>query len=78
MSLSGIFDNKKSKVPKKTKDTWTGKVYEARNQAYQALAPSEGMDPRKTLGWFDLCRRYPGRFEDVASGRRIDASGRLI
>ncbi len=78
MVLSGIFNNKKPKVPKETKDTWTGKVYKARNQAYQALALSEGMDPTKPLGWFDLCRKYPLRFEDVVTGRKIDSSGRAV
>jgi len=78
MTLSGIFNNKKDKSQKKTRDTWTGKIYEARNQAYKALAPNEGMDPGEKLGWYALCKKYPERFEDVTSGRRIDASGRLI
>ena len=78
MILSGIFNNKKRRSQKKTRDTWTGKIYEARNQAYQALAPNEEMDPAEKLGWYALCKKYPGRFEDVTSGRRIDASGRLI
>jgi hypothetical protein len=78
MTLSGIFSNKEAKIPKKTRDTWTGKVYDARNQVYQDLCFNEGMDPTKTLGWYDLCRKYPLRFEDVTTGRKIDGSGRLV
>lgn len=77
MTTSGIFDNLNPKVPKKTRDSWTGTIYVSRNQVYQALADAEGMDPTKALGWYDLCRRYPGRFVDVASGLKIDESGRL-
>lgn len=72
--MSGIFKDNKEKA---TKDTWTGIEYPARNKCYQALAPSEGMPVNKSLGWFDLCRKYPGRFEDLASGRKIGSDGRL-
>jgi len=75
---SGIFDNKSPKRGRKTKDTWTGTEYDSRNQCYQALAAGEGMDPTKKLGWYDLCARYPMRFEDVATGKRIDGHGRLV
>ena len=75
--MTGIFNNKDIKSPKRTKDTWTGKIYISRNQAYQDLAASEGMPPEKTLGWYDLCRKYPLRFEDVATSKKIDGSGRL-
>jgi hypothetical protein len=54
MTLSGIFDNKKPEISKRTRDTWTGKIYESRNQAYQALAGAEGMDATNR-GWCYYC-----------------------
>jgi hypothetical protein len=77
-SLAGIFNNKKAEAPKKIKDTWMGRIYHARNQAYQDLALREGMDTIKSLWWYDLCRKYPLRFEDVATRRKIDGSARLV
>ena len=76
-ATTGIFDNMRPKTSKPTLDTVTQKVYASRNACYQELAGSEGMDPTKTLGWYDLCRKYPSRFQDVATGRLIDANGRL-
>jgi len=73
--MSGIFkDNRK----KATLDTWSGITYPARNKCYQALALSQGMDLNYSLGWFDLCRKYPGRFVDKDTMRRIGSDGRLI
>jgi len=78
VKMSGIFDNKSPKRGKRTRDTWTGKVYDSRNKCYQALAAGEGMDPRYPLGWYDLCKKYPLRFEDVDAGKKIDGRGRLV
>jgi hypothetical protein len=73
--MSGIFkDNRK----KPTRDMWTGIQYPSRNKCYQALAHREGMDPNYSLGWYDLCRKYPGRFQDEDTRRRIGADGRLM
>jgi hypothetical protein len=72
--MAGIFKDNKSKA---TRDTWTGITYPARNKCYQALASNEGMLINKSLGWYDLCRKYPDRFEDVSTGRKIGSNGRL-
>lgn len=73
--MSGIFkDNRR----KPTRDTWSNIVYPSRNKCYQALASGEGWDPNYSLGWYDLCAKYPGRFEDTATGRRIVANGYLV
>jgi hypothetical protein len=77
VKMSGIFNNKAAKAPKKTIDPWTSRTYESRNQCYQALAASEGMDPTYTLGWYDLCWKYPLRFVDYETQRPIDGRGRL-
>ena len=76
--MTGIFNNNNFKPGKPPKDTRTGKVYESRNQVYLALATSERLPIDKTLGWYDLCRRYPLRFEDVTTGKLIDQNGRLV
>ena len=73
--MAGIF---KDNQPKATLDTWTNKVYPARNQCYQALAKAEGMDPNYSLGWYDLCKKYTIRFKDVNTKRWIGLNGRLI
>ncbi len=73
--MSGIFKDNRRKA---TQDTWTGKVYPARNKCYQDLALSLGMNIVNSLGWYDICKKFPGRFKDVATGRKIDANGRLI
>lgn len=76
--MTGIFNNKEEKVSKRTEDTWTGRVYGGRNQAYLDLTTTYGLPIDKTLGWYDLCRKFPFRFRDIATGKLIKASGRLV
>ncbi len=61
-----------------TRDSTTGTAYPSRNKAYQALAPSFGLDPNNQYGWYTLCRMFPGRFVDVKTGRPIGSNGSLI
>ncbi len=61
-----------------TRDSTTGTVYPSRNKAYQALAPSFGLDPNNQYGWYTLCHMFPGRFVDVKTGRPIGSNGSLI
>lgn len=61
-----------------TRDSETGRVYPSRNETYRALAPQLGLDPDDQYGWHTLCRKFPGRFSDVRTGKPIDARGRLV
>jgi len=61
-------------LAKKTRDIQTGRVYNARNQAGQAVALEEfpDLDPDDPSVWYQVLRRCPARrFVDVATGRSL-------
>jgi hypothetical protein len=74
--FSNVSQERKRGSP--TRDSATGMLYPSRNKAYQALAAGVGLDPANQYGWFRLCIRFPGRFVDEKTGRRIDSHGSLI
>lgn len=76
--MTGMF---RTNEPKKTRDTRTGRIYDARNKAGQAIALAEfpDLDPDDPLVWFQVLRRCrPGRLVDVATGCSIDQHGSLM
>jgi hypothetical protein len=76
--LTGRF---RSNAPKRTYDTKTGKTYDSRNKAGQAVASAEfpDMDPADPSVWYRVLRRCSlGRFVDMATGRAIDSHGSLM
>jgi len=75
---TGVLNEPMNGNSKPTEDTWTGKRYHSRNACYRDLVPPEQRISNYTLGWYDLCRKYPRRFKDIKTGCLIDEHGRLI
>ncbi len=73
--MTGIWNDNR---PKSTRDLQTGQEYGSRHQAGRAVAPEAGVDPNhKPSPWVLVVRRFPLRFQDVATGRLIDGHGNL-
>ena len=76
--MTGRF---RSNKPKRTHDTKTGKTYDARNKAGQAVASVEfpDLDTGDPFVWYQVLRRCPPRrFIDVETKRGIDTHGSLM
>jgi len=56
------FGGKRGATP--TKDTQTGLLYESKSAVGKALAAENGLDPDDHYVWYELIKRFPGRFVD--------------
>ena len=56
------FGGKRGAVP--TKDTVTNMMYESKSALGKALAAENGMDPNDHYVWYELVKKFPGRFVD--------------
>ena len=74
--MSGIWIENS---PKATRDTRTRREYTSRHKAGRAVAQEVGIDPdHKPSPWVLVVRKFPRRFQDVATGKLIDVQGNLL
>jgi hypothetical protein len=66
--MSGIFQNNRRK---RVRDSQTGKEYPTLAAAGRELAYLVQGDPKNNLVWYEIERRFPGRFEVYENGQWV-------